>query len=464
MNKIHAIMKALLPLVFLLGVLFLCGCSGAEAVPEVPAAEAEELPVEEPPAPAVTLSGKEYPRSTLVLSLDARTTNLRELSEKLADLPEVKRVYITGAPVSGLMQDVLLSSYPEVDFLWDTFLLGKRLPSYATKVSFAGQPLTEADVDTLRENLFRLPDLQELDLADCGLSEERLLSLQEEFPEIDIGWSFDLYGVTVHTLDSEIDLSKCRLDKDNAEAFEAALPRFRHLEKAVLCNCGLSNEELDALNKKYEDIRIVWMVYFGTYYLRTDATYFISAKFPNRYKLSSGEMDPIRYCSDMIALDLGHMEIRDLSFLYDLPHLQYLILAEDPVTDVTPIGSLKELTYLEMFWTKAPDISPLINCTNLVDLNISYTWPKADDAYAVLCQMPWLERLWYCGCYMTKEQVADLQQRMPDCEMYLELHGEPTGSTWREHPHYFTMRDTFEMYYMKGGTNGVDENGQQIYR
>ena len=40
--------------------------------------------------------------------------------------------------------------------------------------------------------------------------------------------------------------------------------------------------------------------------------------------------------------------------------------------------------------------------------------------------------------------------------------GEPTGSTWREHPHYFEMRDFFGMYYMPGGTNGVDENGNQI--
>ncbi len=29
-------------------------------------------------------------------------------------------------------------------------------------------------------------------------------------------------------------------------------------------------------------------------------------------------------------------------------------------------------------------------------------------------------------------------------------------------PDYYEMRDFFEMYYMPGGTNGVDENGNQI--
>ena len=77
-------------------------------------------------------------------------------------------------------------------------------------------------------------------------------------------------------------------------------------------------------------------------------------------------------------------------------------------------------------------------------------------------QMPWLQRLWYCGNGLTDEQIEQLQANMPACEMYMEKHGEATGGTWREHPHYFEMRDVFEMYYMPGGTNGVDDSGHQI--
>ena len=66
------------------------------------------------------------------------------------------------------------------------------------------------------------------------------------------------------------------------------------------------------------------------------------------------------------------------------------------------------------------------------------------------------------GNNLNTEQLEELQTALPDTEMYLAARGEPTGSTWREHPHYFEMRDFFGMYYMAGGTNGVDENGNQI--
>ena len=132
------------------------------------------------------------------------------------------------------------------------------------------------------------------------------------------------------------------------------------------------------------------------------------------------------------------------------------------MNDITPIGELQELTYLEMFWTKCEDISPLQNCKALTDLNISYIYCRPAKCLETLVNMPQLERLWYCGNNLNAEQLEELQTALPDTEMYLAAHGEPTGSTWREHPHYFEMRDFFGMYYMPGGTNGVDENGNQI--
>ena len=39
---------------------------------------------------------------------------------------------------------------------------------------------------------------------------------------------------------------------------------------------------------------------------------------------------------------------------------------------------------------------------------------------------------------------------------------EPSGGSWRYHQNYFEMRDFFHMYYMPGGSNGVDDDGAQI--
>lgn len=89
------------------------------------------------------------------------------------------------------------------------------------------------------------------------------------------------------------------------------------------------------------------------------------------------------------------------------------------MNDITPIGELQELTYLEMFWTKCEDISPLQNCKALTDLNISYIYCRPAKCLETLVNMPQLERLWYCGNNLSAEQLKELQTALPDTEMYL---------------------------------------------
>ena len=95
---------------------------------------------------------------------------------------------------------------------------------------------------------------------------------------------------------------------------------------------------------------------------------------------------------------------------------------------------------------------------------IDCTYAKNVSSYQKeLKEMTWLDRLWYCGSSLTDAQLVELQEALPNCEMSLGRHDESTGGTWREHENYYEMRDFFGMYYMKGGTNGVDENGNQKY-
>ncbi len=83
-----------------------------------------------------------------------------------------------------------------------------------------------------------------------------------------------------------------------------------------MCDTNLSYEQLVALNQKLENIRIVWKVYFGNYYLRTDAQYFIAAAWgvttrsiSRTTTSTAGNTAPISK-----GLDIGHMNITDLSF------------------------------------------------------------------------------------------------------------------------------------------------------
>ena len=408
----------------------------------------------------VTVGGKAVPMDAQRAVLRADTP-LEELLDKLPFLPDLYRVSFAGGAVSYETQDALAAAFPGISFRWDVELLGRTASSAAKELSFAGSSLSERDVHTLCENLFRFPSLERIDLTGCGLAGEQIAAVRAASGAA-VLYELTLFGRTVSTDASELDFSGIRMGLSDVAVIEDALGEFPLLEKVVMCDCGISNEDMAALNDRHENVRFVWRVYFSGFSLRTDDTNFIAARVRNDFPIYSNDLEVLKYCPDLQALDLGHKNITHLNFLRYVPHLKYLILVENDVNDITPIGELQELTYLEMFWTKCEDISPLQNCKALTDLNISYIYCRPAKCLETLVNMPQLERLWYCGNNLNAEQLEELQTALPDTEMYLAAHGEPTGSTWREHPHYFEMRDFFGMYYMPGGTNGVDENGNQI--
>ncbi len=394
----------------------------------------------------------------ITLSAD---TPLDELLEALPYLPDLCNVSFSGGAVSYEMQDTLTAAYPNIAFRWNMNLLGGIYSSSTKTLTFAGRALSEEDVETLCDNLFRFPALERIDLTGCGLSKEQLSAIRAATAALPV-YELTLFGKTVSTDAAELDFSNIWMGTLGANVIESVLDEFPRLEKVVMCDCGISNEDMAAINDRHENVRFVWRVYFSEFSLRTDDTNFIAARVRNDFPIYSNDLEVLKYCPDLIALDLGHKDITHLNFLRYVPHLKYLILVENDVNNITPIGELQELEYLEMFWTKCEDISPLQNCKSLTDLNISYIYCRPAKCLETLVNMPQLERLWYCGNNMNDEQLAELQAALPDTEMYLAARGEPTGSTWREHPHYFEMRDAFDMYYMPGGTNGVDENGNQI--
>ena len=139
-----------------------------------------------------------------------------------------------------------------------------------------------------------------------------------------------------------------------------------------------------------------------------------------------------------------------------------LSTAKCPIYDLTPLASLKELRYLELFNTDITDISPLKECTALKALNLCYIKAKQNNAWSTLSKMPWLARLWYCNCLLSSSQIRQLQGNNPDLVTFTLYGGESSGGSWRYNQYYYEMRDFFHAWYMPGGTNGVDEDGAQI--
>ena len=405
----------------------------------------------------VELAGTWYSADTRELSFSGQEVSFDQLSSRLGCFSGLEKVTITGGGLSAAQQRMLLSQYPEVTFLWSVEVGDLVLDSSVTQLSF--QPGDIPDLLHLEAVLDLLPSLKTVDLTGCAVSGAEMTAFRNACPGLEVTWTVELGGQSFSCDTQEIDLSGVWLSAGDVENALSYLPE---LSKIVLCDCGISNEDMDALVQAFPQVRLVWRVYFGSYSLRTDATSFIAAAYENGSDLYNADVAVLKYCVDLQGIDCGHMSFNDISFFQYMPNMQYVILAECPISDLTPLTSCPNLKYLEIFHTNVTDLSPLLECRNLEDLNISYTPVSQQNAWDNLSQMTWLDRLWYCSAPLSAAQLQELQALMPECEMYTKAGGEPTGSTWRYHEHYYAMRDLFGMYYMPGGTNGVDEDGNQI--
>ena len=237
--------------------------------------------------------------------------------------------------------------------------------------------------------------------------------------------------------------------------FIAALPNLKKLD---MFSTEIPRHRIEHLAERFPDIEFGWtMVIACTNYshperdmhrIRTDTTAFSTLH--NKYCHGHTEEDfsILKYCKNLLALDIGHNRVSDLSILYELPNLKVLIVAinNQYLNDITPIGSLKNLEYLEIFHDDIHDISCLAGLEHLVDLNISFN--RITD-YTPLLGLKNLRRLWMANSwsdYMTvpEEEVARLREALPNCN--INDVSSPTEGGWREHPRYFTLNEMFNAY------------------
>lgn len=371
------------------------------------------------------------------------TTHLRitQLTEadiaQLAYFPNLTEIDASGCYDYAVLQQ-LQTQCPQYSLRYQVQAGGKLWEPTTTSLEIQNPDLSE-----LKSVLPYLQELQTVTLTGTLPSNEELHQLQLAFPDICFVWNFTLCGVEVSTIDFIVDLSGVPLE--NTLEVEAALPYFYNLERVEMCECGISNEEMDALGKRNPDVRFIWTVSIGwKIRLRTDAT----ALIPLKYETVVGNYETanLKYCVDMVCLDLGHHEVTDLSFVTYMPKLKYLVLADSAIEDISPLAGHPSLEYLELFVTNVRDYSPLISCPNLKDLNICYAAPR--DASA-LVQMTGLENL-YIKTGGIPYYIDELLQALPNTNIVYDSSKDShaTGDGWRKLPRYYEMRDMLGMHYM----------------
>lgn len=383
------------------------------------------------------------------VTLDAAGMSADGIERLIPLLPRLEAVDLRRSTLGAEETDAFAAAHEELKTIFTVPLWGMEVPGDAEELRLGAE--ASGSADELIAALGRLKGLKKLDLRDCALTPAQLAEVLPLCEGIETDYVIRLCGQTYTPDVEEIDLSG--IPVDDLGEIRAAAALMPKLKKVVMSDCGVPDAEMDALDRSFEDIRFIWTVYFSVYALRTDTTYFCAADVPQlNYDapvLNDAQLYPIRYCRDLVALDLGHMWITDLSFLYEMPKLQYLILVGGRFSDITPIGSLQELKYLEIFQTQPKDISPLLSCKKLEHLNMCYCF---GFDLSPLKEMKQLKRLWFVG--LGPYRGAEIVEALPDTQVYCPYNDwdGSTGGGWREDEAYYEMRDIFGMYYQPGGT------------
>ncbi len=232
-------------------------------------------------------------------------------------------------------------------------------------------------------------------------------------------------------------------DFDALTAFLDQMPNLRRVDmwgnKMDLASC-------DMLASRYPNITWGWTLQIRAsdheHLVRTDATSFSTLHNSSSKQHTQEDFRILKYCWNLLALDVGHNNITDLDFLYDLPRLRVLIAACNHLSDITPISALKDLEYAELFKNEIRDISPLTGLPHLLDLNLCFN--RIQD-FSPIETLTTLQRLWMFssssyGKEPNAEVVRSLRAALPDTQIDT-VHYSTTG-TWRmltekkRHPHY----------------------------
>lgn len=454
---------------------------GKKTAQEQPAAPETKAPVtaeaQTEAAFELTLDGVSYPENAAEL----RTSSISEEAlEKLPRMTALKQVTVTEGSGENLEE---LRTYCDERGI-------------AFQIEAAGQTITdetaELTLPNVTENQVQLlglmPNLKSLHFPEPEAPAEVLLGLRTKLPETAVTWEKTVLGMTFPQNAVEIDLSKVIAlaegqsfgektayeyglefrtmgtqeephrtakilpdypfpDKtDRTEQFvsevEAAMGYFPEAEKLLLCGAWLDNEMMAEFRERHrDDYKVVWSVLCGDIAPRTDALFFM----PTKYYVTSGNFNDLysqnlKYCEDIVSMDIGHMHISDIDFVRYMPNLKYLVMLSQPVSDLSPLAECKNLVFLELAMCDwITDYTPLQECTALEDLSVE----RASSNIEPLLEMTWLKNLWLGDFGEDIYQAA--VEALPNTRV---VYNGTTGGEWRELPNYYKMRDALLMFYM----------------
>ena len=369
--------------------------------------------------PPVELSNEDL---TLTLSHREQLDSCMAQAEYLQNLETLDLGDISLRPFE---LQAVQEKFSDAELLFNKInFLGKTYDRNTKSVDLSD--VTGQDIDEAAVLLSLLPNLKEVNLNQDGVSAivlDDAAKLQAAVPEVFFTYTTTLFGQEISTDMERVEYFQVHIGDEGLPQFRTLLPLMQNLTYLRLDWCDTTDEAMAQLRDDFPEIKVVWRIFFNQFNCLTD-TYRLWAT----YSVKEWETGPLKYCTEVRYLDLGHNRIKTIDFCNYMPHLEVVILAETMVEDLTPLRNCPEITFLELFGNgRLADISGVEALTKLEHLNMTRLRHVTD--ISPIMHLENLQRM-YCSPYCPEEQMQEFIDLHPDCETQF-YYGDSTATGWR---------------------------------
>ena len=265
---------------------------------------------------------------------DTQTLKVSALTEEDADLlgyfPELRDMDAVACRDYDVILE-LLEKRPRCHIRYGVEIGGQLLDRDTEKFTLSQG---ESSGKELMERIPYLRELQKVHLEEPAISAEELQKLMETFPDIEFSWNKTIFGKKLQSNMEFLDLSGIKFE--SLQEVKDQLAYLPDLKQVDMLDCGFSNQEMRKFRDQVrQNYKVVFNVQVGTMNLRTDIKDF----FPDRDhgKVTNFDTENLRYCEDLICVDVGHLGFSKIDWVEGTPHLKYLIMSDGGASDLTPL-------------------------------------------------------------------------------------------------------------------------------
>ncbi len=191
--------------------------------------------------------------------------------------------------------------------------------------------LSGGDVPKLTEILNAHTSLRYCDMSKVSMLFPTAYKIVQGSPQISFHLTLNISNKhKIDSLEETLDLDGMNYSRGisltNLRMLMSCMP---NLKTVNMVNARFDAADMEALMQDYQHVTFHWTVRTNGMAFLPGATAYSTLKGRQEPRYTAGDMAPvIRWCPDLLALDVGHNNVNDLSFLKNWPDLRRLIVVD----------------------------------------------------------------------------------------------------------------------------------------